>query len=319
MSRKSNGLTSIRSYNPCMTIRGYRLTRKDVIPLDFSASSLDGLTGRVSDGFYSTFTTRSGGTRVFGLTSHLKRLYDPARDLRLQPSVDERSLRLRLAELVKPNLPGESRVRLILTGDTGDVYVGIQPFAPPPESVYREGVHVITAEMSRRDPRIKGTDFIAQSADQRKLVKGDVFEILLTHNGGILEGMTSNFYAVEHAVSSGRQRARLSRFHGTLIRRRPLPPRNEKLITAQKGILLGVTRRAVLRLARGEGMSIEFRPPRVDEGFDEAFLTSSSRGVVPVAQIDGRSVGEGKPGDWTKALSQAYQAYVEERSEKISG
>ena len=101
--------------------------------------------------------------------------------------------------------------------------------------------------------------------------------------------MTSNFYAI----------------------------RKKTLITAQKGILLGVTRRAVLRLARGQGMSIEYRFPRVDEKFNEAFLTSSSRGVVPIVRIDGKAVGQGRVGAWAKRLSLAYQAYVQERSEKI--
>ena len=94
-------------------------------------------------------------------------------------------------------------------------------------------------------------------------------------------------------------------------------PPSHALSTAQRGILLGVTRRAVLRLARGEGMSIEYRSPHVDEKFSEAFLTSSSRGVVPIVSIDGEPVGQGRVGEWTKMLSKAYQAYVKERSEKI--
>jgi branched-chain amino acid aminotransferase len=280
-----------------MTLQGYRLAGSKLIPLDFNASSLDELTGRLSDGFYTTFSTLAAGTRVLGLRAHLERLYKPAHECNLHPSASEGTLRQHIAELAKSLQPKESRIRLILTKDTGDVYIGIQPLIPPSESVYRDGVRVVTAQMTRHDPRIKGTDFITQSAEQRKLVKGDVYEILLTSNGKILEGMTSNFYAIK----------------------------GKTLITAQKGILLGVTRRAVLRLARGQGMSIEYRSPRVDELFDEAFLTSSSRGVVPIVGIDGKPVGQGKhrtepvevPGAWTKRLSLAYQAYVTERSESI--
>jgi branched-subunit amino acid aminotransferase/4-amino-4-deoxychorismate lyase len=65
-------------------------------------------------------------------------------------------------------------------------------------------------------------------------------------------------------------------------------------------------------------MEIEYRPPRLEENFAEAFITSSSRGVVPVVSIDGGRVGEGRPGAWTKRLSLAYQAYVEERSESLA-
>lgn len=272
-----------------MTLHGYRLSANKLIPLDSHASNLDELTGRVSDGFYTTFSTLAQGTRVLGLRAHLKRLYQPAQEFQLKPSANERTVRQHIAELTRSNLPKESRIRLILTKDTGDVYIGIQPLIPPLESVYRDGVHVLTADMARHDPRIKGTDFITQSSNLRKLVKGDIYEILLVHEGLILEGMTSNFYAV----------------------------RGRTIITTQKGILLGVTRRAVLQLARRQGMSIEYRPPRVDEKFDEVFLTSSSRGVVPIVKIDGKPVGQGVPGAWTKALSLAYQAYVLERSEAI--
>lgn len=272
-----------------MTLLGFHLTPSRMTALEVPASTLDELTASLSDGFYTTFSTLSGGLRVLGLGAHLKRLYEPAQSLGLRPSVDSQRLRQYIAELTRQNLPNESRLRLILTKDTGDVYVGIQPFVPVPESVYREGVHVLTSEMARHDPRIKGTDFIAQSAEQRKLVKDDIYEILLVHNGKVLEGMTSNFYAIN----------------------------GKSLVTAQKGILLGVTRRAVLRIARGQGMSIEYRSPRVDEKFGEAFLTSSSRGVVPIVKIDGKPVGQGKPGAWTKTLSLAYQAYVHERSEEI--
>lgn len=270
-------------------VQGYRLTHNGHIPLDFTASSLDEMTGRLSDGFYTTFSTLAQGTKVLGLRAHLERLYQPAKEAGLHPSANEGTVRKEIVELTKALLPKESRVRLILTKDTGDVYLGIQPLVPPDEAVYKHGVHVITTEMARHDPRIKGTDFITQSAEQRKLVKDDIYEILLTKNGKILEGMTSNFYA----------------------------GKEDKLITAQQGILLGVTRRAVLRLARGEGMSIQYRSPRVDEKFDEAFLTSSSRGVVPIVQIDGMPVGQGSVGAWTKRLSLAYQAYVEERGERI--
>jgi branched-chain amino acid aminotransferase len=286
----------------------FKITQSANIPHRTQAKTLDEVTRELPDGFYTTFSTLSGGTKVLGLRAHLQRLYVPAAESGLAPSVSESTLRVRVAELVKNNLPHESRVRLILTKNNGAVYVCIQPFEPLPELIYRDGVHVITSSVSRSDPRIKGTDFITQSVELRKQVRGDVFEILLTHDGKILEGMTSNFYVVEHVVASG-----------GLLRSQPLARNDIKLITARSGILLGVTRRAVLRLARGQGMSIEYRSPKVGEKFDEAFLTSSSRGVVPIVSIDRNPVGEGKVGKWSKALSKAYQAYVEKSSDNLVG
>jgi branched-chain amino acid aminotransferase len=274
-----------------MSIFTSKITQSGKLPHRTQAKTLDEMTRGLPQGFYTTFSTLSGGTKVLGFNAHLQRLYVPAAEMGLVPSVDMSTLRVRLADLAKINLPHESRIRLILTKDNGTVYVGIQPFAPLSESVYHNGVHVITSSVTRSDPRIKGTDFITQSAEQRKLVRGNVFEVLLSDDGKILEGMTSNFYAVK----------------------------GNMLVTAQKGILLGVTRRAVLRLARGEGMSIEYRAPKVGEKFNEAFLTSSSRGIVPIVSIDQSPVGEGKVGEWTKRLMKAYQGYVERKAEEIVG
>ncbi len=302
-----------------MQTQGFHLRGGALSPLEFTASTLDGMTVRLAGGFYTTFSTLAGGTRVFGLQAHLDRLYVPARNLGLRPSADEKTLRRHIADLAQRNIPRESRLRLILTKDTGDVFIGVEPFLPPPREMYENGVHAVTANISRHDPRIKGTDFIAESAGQRKRVTGDVYEVLLAKNGGILEGMTSNFYAIKYVIARRSETTtKQSPARRGLLRAEDRRPRNDiKLITARHGILLGVTRRAVLRLARGEGMRIDYRPPRVDEDFDEAFLTSSSRGVVPIVLIDGSPVGEGRVGAWTKALRKVYQAYLEERSERI--
>ncbi len=281
------------------------------------------MTKKLPQGFYTTFSTLSGGTKALGLHAHLQRLYTPAAESGLKPSVDESTLRVRLADLAKMCLPKESRIRLILTKDNGTLYVGVQPFEPLPESVYQNGVHVITAEITRSNPRIKGTDFIAKSAEQRKLVKGDVFEVLLTHNGKILEGMTSNFYVIaRRSAATTRQPPAASE---GLLRSLPLARNDTTLTTARSGILLGVTRRAVLRLARGEGMFVEYRAPEVNGKFDEAFLTSSSRGIVPIVSIDGNPVGEGRRnaepveavGEWAKRLMKAYRDHVERKAEEI--
>jgi branched-chain amino acid aminotransferase len=272
-----------------MTMDEFKIEQTGNIPIQTQAKSLDEMTQALPQGFYTTFSTLCNGTRVMGLHAHLSRLYAPAVELGIMPSVDEPTLRIRVAELAKINLPKESRIRLILTKNDGIIYAGIQPFEPLSESIYQNGVRVICAELNRQSPRIKDTGFISSSSDQRSQISNNVFEILLVNNNQILEGMTSNFYAIK----------------------------GKKLITAQDGILLGVTRSAVLRLARGERMSIEYRAPMVDEKFNEAFLTSSSRGVVPIVSIDNKPVGQGRAGRWTKMLSKAYQAYVEERSEKL--
>ena len=275
-----------------MSILAFQITETENIPFQTQASTLDEMTRELPQGFYTTFSTLSNGTKVLGLRTHLGRLYLPAMELRLIPSVDQPILRTRVADLAKMNLPSESRIRLILTKNNGMIYIAIQPFEPLSKQLYENGVKVITAEVTRTTPRVKDTGFISSSIAQRKQVGRHVFEVLLTKNGKILEGMTSNFYAIT----------------------------SKTLITARRGILLGVTRRVILRLARGQGMFIRvaYRAPSLNEKFNEAFLTSSSRGVVPIVSINNKSVGQGRVGKWTKMLSKAYQAYVDERSEQIN-
>jgi branched-chain amino acid aminotransferase len=273
-----------------MPVSLYQITKKENLLLASTSLSLDEKTRELPQGFYTTFNTLEQGTKVLGLSAHLQRLYNPARELGLISSVEEETLRSDLAALIKENLPKESRLRLILSRETGSVYVLIEPFVPLPEFIYQKGVRVITSSMYRHDPRIKNTGFITETVSERKSISNEIFEILLTKKGQILEGMTSNFYAVKEG--------------GTLQ-------------TAKLGILPGVTRKAVLKLARGQGMPIEYRAPWLKEKFNEAFLTSSSRGIVPIVFIDSEPVGQGKVGKWTTLLSRAYQDHIRERSEKI--
>jgi len=272
-----------------MSILAFKIDTAGNLPIQTGAKTFDEMTRGLPQGFYTTFSTLSHGTKVLGLHTHLQRLYAPALEQGLVPSVDEPTLRTRIAELAKLNLPKESRIRLILTKNDGAVYVGIQLFERLSKQIYEIGVKVVTADLTRESPRIKDTGFISSSIEERKHIGKDVFEVLLTKNGKILEGMTSNFYAIK----------------------------GKTIVTAQDGILLGVTRHVILGLARGEGMSIEYRSPYLNEMFDEALLTSSSRGVVPIVSIDKNPVGQGRVGQVAKMLSEAYQVYVEERSEKL--
>jgi len=268
----------------------YEITAAKVKPITASAATLDEWTRALPSGFYTTFTTLAGGTKAMGFSAHLRRLYEPAARLGLNSPLNAAQLRARLVALIAQNLPAESRVRLLLTRG-GKLYLALQPFHSLPKQVYTRGVCVLSAELARRAPQIKDSAFIAQSAEQRKQVNKNIFEILLTKNGNILEGMTSNFYAMQ----------------------------GEAIFTAQRGILPGVTRRAVLRIAKGQGLSVIYRAPSLGANFDEAFLTSSSRGVVPIVKIDHRKVGDGRVGEWTKRLMQAYWEYVEKKAEEIGG
>jgi len=128
-----------------MNMLAFKITQAGNLPHQTQAKTLDEMTRELPQGFYTTFSTLFNGTRAMGLGAHLQRLYAPAVERGLIPSVDESTLRNRLADIVELNLPKESRVRLILTKNDGTVYVGVQPFEPLPKSIYENGVKVISA------------------------------------------------------------------------------------------------------------------------------------------------------------------------------
>jgi len=203
--------------------------------------------------------------------------------------VKETRLREQVATLVEANLPHESRIRLIMTRSTGEIFIGIQPFTPLNSSVYTNGVQVITSELSRSDPRIKDSAFITASANQRKQLKGEIFEVLLYQErphprGDDIEFLFGEGKGADHCTE------------GCLAWRYP---------------------QSSPEACKRAGDAHRLRAPVMNEIIDEAFLTSSSRGVVPIVSIDHVSVGEGRAGAWTKSIMRAYGEYVEERSESL--
>jgi branched-chain amino acid aminotransferase len=271
-------------------IETWRITPTERTRLAIEASSLDDVTRQLPEGYYSTFRTFDGGRRVLGLTAHLQRLYGPVST----PEVSDAFLRRQLSALLEHFRPGDARVRAIMTAH-GQVYLTMTPLRPLPRAVYERGVRVETTDLRRESPRLKSTAFITASDTERKhIAQEGIFEALLVQAGAILEGMTSNFFYVN-------TQPELS------------------LCTAREDILLGVTRQTVIEIARGIGLKVDYKPLGLDqlEAVSEAFITSSSRGIVPVVEIDRVTIGQGSPGPVTKELSADYEAYVLEKAERI--
>ena len=272
-------------------IEVWQITPTHNLNLSLEATSLDEATRQLPEGYYSTFRTFDGGRCVLGLSAHLRRLYDPV----LAPEIDQAFLRRQLFRLLEPYRPSEARVRVMMT-KSGEVYLALEPLNPLPRTVYEKGVRAETTDLHRDHPRLKSTAFIATSDSERKhIAKEGIFEALLVKNGRILEGMTSNFF---------------------YVRRDAIP---SYLYTAQDDILLGITRQTVIDVARGRGVEVRYEPLERDQlvSVEEAFITSSSRGIVPVVQIDEVTIGQGRPGPLTKELSAAYDQYVMDKAETI--
>jgi branched-chain amino acid aminotransferase len=275
-------------------IQVYKITRSEVDPLNFDLPDFDAITTELPSGLYTTFRTYARRTKVIGLRSHLERLYLPAKAQGIVPTVRRQDdFRHLLADLLQRVDAPEARVRVILdaTVDPGSLYVLLTPLQLLPDEVYQNGVHLGISRTSREKPSLKRTSFIQESSLERKRIGVETFEILLSDKGRILEGITSNFFYV----------------------------RDGMLCTAGRGVLIGVTRQTVISLAKREGIGVCLRAIRVKELplIAEAFITSSSRGIVPVVAIDGQQVGDGKVGEVTTGLMHVYNEEVLSLGEEI--
>ena len=272
----------------------HKITRSSIEQLDFDLPDFDSITTALPTGLYTTFRTYAGRTMVIGLHSHLNRLYLPAKVQGIVPAMRRPSvLREVLSELLLPMDASEARVRLILdtSVEPGNIYVLLQPLQVLPAEIYIQGVRVEISKSSREKPALKQTAFISESAFDRSRVGGDVFEILLTRKGRILEGITSNFFYFRDGV----------------------------LCTAGRGVLIGITRQTVIALAKQEGIKVCIRAMALNEVsfMEEAFITSSSRGIVPVVQIGEEQIAAGQVGAMTKKLMNLYEQHVLSMAETI--
>jgi D-alanine transaminase len=158
---------------------------------------------------------------------------------------------------------------------------------PPSAAQIEQGISVITApdiRWGRCD--IKSIGLLPNLLAKQKAAVAGVFEAWLTDDdGNITEGSSTNAWIVTA---------------------------NGKLVTHDAGaaILNGITRQRVIKLMESQGIAFEQRAFSRDEALQarEAFLSSSSSFVLPITRIDGKSVGEGKPGPVTRRLREIYVA-----------
>lgn len=264
-----------------------RLTPHGLTVLDTAASSLqDAVRDEPFDGVYTVDRTYPGA-RVLRLDRHFDRLEESALREGMPIRLDRDAIRAALREMLARGAYSAARFRIsVARTHPEDLLLSLEPFAPLPADVLERGVRCVTAPDRFRDrPETKTLDWMHGRAGT-PLPPG-IFEALLLGPGGVvLEGTSSNFYGVTA---------------GAVLR------------TAADGVLPGIARGIVLEIAPAL-LRVSFEPvtiPEVTAIEAEAFLTSSTRGIVPVVEIDGAPVGAGERGPWTKRLQSTYAAWVE--------
>jgi branched-subunit amino acid aminotransferase/4-amino-4-deoxychorismate lyase len=255
---------------------------------------------RSGEGVFETF--RAYGPHVFRLDAHLARARSGAAFLGFQ--LDHATLVEAVARTASANLEThggrDSVVRLTATPgrlDPDSAFPGTPRGSPTvvatshalniPPGIYRDGVAATAVPWARELPEVKAVSYLTATVARQQARDEGADEALLTDSDGhLLEGSSSNVFAV---------------VDGDLI----TPPRSA-------GLLAGVTRQVVLELARSAGIALDERPLAVAElaRADEAFLTATTRELIPLVRFAGRPVGTGRPGPVTATLHDAYRTEV---------
>jgi len=287
-----------RGAAPLIWVNGHRLS-SDAPHI----SALDrGFT--LADGVFETMRVYDG--HVFRLDGHLRRLRDATSALGIPLPTDIGDLVTRAVLEAGESRLREASVRLTVTRGVGSAGLAPPPspeptivvaVAPPPTfspEVYANGIAVHVAS-GRRNERamtanlktIAFTESVVALAEARAAGADDA--IFLDTEGHVSEGTSSNVFIASVAAMNA------------LV----TPP-------LSCGALPGITRAAVIELATELDLVVHERPIEYDEllAARELFLTSSLRAIAPAVRIDGRSVGDGKPGPLTRRTMEAYAALV---------
>jgi len=266
-----------------MPVRLWDWSEEGLRRRDGAWPTLDALSLELPEGAYTTLRTY-GGRRIPGLSHHLQRLADSARLLTGGGTPDLPWVRRGLAEVVRAAVLAETRLRITVPLSCRQVLFGVEPFVPFPTHFFTLGVACRTSHLARRDPTTKSTSFIGRAAQARAAAGPDVQEVLLLDPAGrILEGSSSNFFALVDG----------------------------DLRTAGTGVLLGVTRALILDLARPLLPVVEEPVALIDLArASEAFISSSSREVMPVVRVDDTVIGDGAPGPVTRELGRRYREHL---------
>lgn len=249
--------------------------------------------------------------RVFRLDAHLARLFASAKAIGLTVPLDQAALADAVRDTVRANRQDTGYIRLVVTRGEGSlgldpttctrprVIIIVADIAVYPAALYDAGVRVITAATRQVpaasvDPRIKSLNYLKNVLARLEAhASGAAEALMLNAEGFVAECTADNVFAVRDGV----------------VR---TPP-------ATEGALDGITRAVVRELAVADGLV--FREERLGRydlfTADECFLSGTGAELVPMVELDARTIGDGRPGPVTRRLTTGLRALAEREGDPL--
>lgn len=224
------------------------------------------------------------GKPVF-MEDYLQRFYNSARLMELSVPLTQENLTDVINQLIQVNNLPLSGIKMILTGgysangyDPGDpnLIIQQQPLTLPDQETIDKGIKIITQEYVREIPRAKTINYSMGIRLINKIKEANASDVLYQQKGIVTEFPRCNFFIVTQ---------------------------DNTVVTPDEDVLLGITRKNVLKLA-AQKYKTEERAVTISDiaQAKEAFLTSTTKRILPIVQVDDVVIGSGKPGDVTKNL-----------------
>ena len=239
------------------------------------------------------FLRTYGGKPIF-LSDHVARLQHSATEIGLEMPWRPNQIVELVLETLARNSHTESNIRIVVTGGSSPDFITpsdqprllilITALMKAPDWWYNRGVKIITLHARRSFPGAKSIDYIPATVALKAARRQEAVEaVYLDQADHILEGTTSNIFVFF----------------------------DNQLVTPEKEILSGVTRKNIIQLA-GELYNLEVRQISRNEllSASEIFITSTNKGVVPVIEVDQTVIGNGAPGNCTRELMNAFKAHT---------
>jgi branched-chain amino acid aminotransferase len=267
------------------------------------------------EGVYETLRTYNGQPFLFD--RHMQRLRKSAGMLTLSVPLDDAAMDARCRETMRAAKLGdaperEAYIRILVTRGVGEltydpaatptpsIVVIVKPHVSPAREVFERGVMVALVPIVRNHPAsvsplIKSNNLLNNAlAMQEAFRRGGYEGVMRNYRGELAECTQSNLFIVKNGAAL-------------------TPP-------LDSGLLPGITRAFLFEVGEVRGIPVREAVLRDDDlfGADEAFLTSTTREVVPIVKVDDRAIGSGAPGPVTRALLEGFRQKAQELTRAVT-